>query len=349
MMISVRCVAKVVVVAAMVMLAAGAVQAIMIDTVPVGDPGNAGEPFAYGSRICGAVGYNYRIGKYEVTNSQYAEFLNAVAASSDTYGLWNSHMGSDGSGGITRAVSGSGSFAYSVKAGQGIQPVDNVTWYNAIRFVNWLTNGQGNGNTESGSYLISGSGPNWTVTVPSESQRAGWAGGGSGVHWLLPSENEWYKAAYYKGGGTAAGYWNYPTRSDTEPLWGPPSGGMNAANFLDATGRHALTGSASYDSSVDYLTDVGAYYNSVSAYGTFDQAGNVWEWLEKRPDTSLSYMRGGSFDDGPQCLAADWPITMGSTGVWYDMGFRVANVPEPATLSLLALGGLTLLRRTRRK
>ena len=39
-------------------------------------------------RICGSVGYNYNIGKYEVTAGQYTEFLNAVART-DTYGLYN--------------------------------------------------------------------------------------------------------------------------------------------------------------------------------------------------------------------------------------------------------------------
>ena len=60
--------------------------AVVIETVPVGNVGNAGELSGAGAggrgpdRICGAVDYAYNIGKYEVTNAQYAEFLNAAAA-----------------------------------------------------------------------------------------------------------------------------------------------------------------------------------------------------------------------------------------------------------------------------
>lgn len=58
-----------------------AVFAVNIETVPVGNPGNAGELSGAGAggssddRICGAVGYSYNIGKYELTAGQYCEFL----------------------------------------------------------------------------------------------------------------------------------------------------------------------------------------------------------------------------------------------------------------------------------
>jgi hypothetical protein len=49
------------------------VQALTIDMVTVGNPGNAPEG------TIGSVGYIYQIGKYEVTAGQYTEFLNSVA------------------------------------------------------------------------------------------------------------------------------------------------------------------------------------------------------------------------------------------------------------------------------
>ena len=67
---------------------------VTMDWVTVGDAGNAGDDTGYGS-----VGYEYQIGKYEVTNNQYCEFLNAVATT-DTYNLYNSQMGSNLSGGM---------------------------------------------------------------------------------------------------------------------------------------------------------------------------------------------------------------------------------------------------------
>ncbi len=55
----------------------------------------------------GAVAYEYRIGKYEVINAEYAEFLNAVAGT-DTNALYNTNMGTAADpsyGGITRSGS----------------------------------------------------------------------------------------------------------------------------------------------------------------------------------------------------------------------------------------------------
>ena len=60
-----------------------------VQFVTVGDPGNAADSTGYGS-----VANVYWMGKYDVTVGQYVQFLNAVAAT-DTYGLWDSNMGTD--------------------------------------------------------------------------------------------------------------------------------------------------------------------------------------------------------------------------------------------------------------
>ena len=95
-----------------------------LETVPVGNPGNAGEwsganyggyPFfAAPDRVCGSVAYNYNIGKYEVTAGQYTEFLNAVARKSDTYGLYNMKMWGSIEGCKIQQSGLSGSYTYSV-------------------------------------------------------------------------------------------------------------------------------------------------------------------------------------------------------------------------------------------
>ena len=62
---------------------------------------------------CGSVQYRYNISEYQVTNTQYAEFLNAKAAS-DPLGLYNPSMGSDPNNGGIPQNGVSGGFTYSV-------------------------------------------------------------------------------------------------------------------------------------------------------------------------------------------------------------------------------------------
>ena len=253
-----------------------------LETVVVGDPGNVPDQTGFG-----AVSYQYSIGKFDVTNAQYTEFLNAKASNSDPYGLYSGYMATNACGGIVR--SDTAPYLYSAKPGHENQPVVYASWYDAVRFANWLTNGQGDGDTESGAYAITGSGPNWSVSIPNESQRAAWASGQK-RYWMMNSENEWYKAAYYKGGSMYAGYWPYPNRSDDVPTSQTPPGDSDSANFKDPVNGYAVTQSTIFDANVDYLTDVGVYSQSYSAYGTFDQGGNAWQWIE----TDMWGIRGDS-------------------------------------------------------
>ena len=108
---------------------------------------NAADDTSYG-----AVNYAYNIGTYEVTNSQYAEFLNAKAAS-DPFGLYSESMGT--AGGISRSGS-SGSYTYGATSPN--MPVNFVSFFDAVRFANWMNNGQGSSNTETGSYTLLGGG-----------------------------------------------------------------------------------------------------------------------------------------------------------------------------------------------
>jgi hypothetical protein len=296
---------------------AAALQAVTIVTVPVGNAGNAPDNTGYG-----AVGYTYQIGKYEVTNAQYAEFLNAKG------GRWYFQMGqSEGGylGGITRSGS-PGNYHYDVIAGRGNLPVNWVSWYDAARFVNWLHNGQGNGDTETGSYTL----------APEQSGNGLSITRNPGATWVLPSADEWYKAAYHKNDGVTANYWNFPTRSDTEPAAVAPPGGshvLNAASF-----------------GADF-TNVGAYVFSSSPYSTYDQAGNAWEWTERVSSGMFRDLAGGPFTEEPLWSAA--PSFFGYNPNYGDLptGFRVALVPEPGASLLAAIGfvALAILRRQRRR
>jgi formylglycine-generating enzyme required for sulfatase activity len=311
--------------------------AVTIDWVTVGDAGNAADTTTYG-----VVADPFQIGKYEVTIQQYADFLNAVAAS-DPYSLYSTFMASNlNIAGISRSGS-SGSYTYSVMSNGGNsanRPITYVSWFDAARFANWMQNGQGSGSTETGAYTLVGG--QTSGTAPEKN---------SDAQFYIPTENQWYKAAYYKGGGTNAGYWDYATQSDTAP--GNTIGsGANQANYNN--GVYAVTQSSSASSSQNYLTDVGAFTNSASAYGTFDQSGNVWEWNDLTGIAgSLRGRRGGRW------ASADFTLASSSRGT-YDpsiendsIGFRlVAPVPEPSTYAMalagLACGGYFVLRRRKR-
>ena len=301
------------------------VSAVTIPTVPVENAGNIAdtEVMTDGTTGYGSVAYNYRIGTTEVTNTQYAEFLNAKAVS-DPLGLYNTAMGF-GTGGIARGGS-SGSYGYAAISGRGDKPVNWVSWYDTIRFANWLHNGQGSGDTETGAYTLLGGTP-----TPSNGDSIT---RNSGATWFLASENEWYKAAYYDPSGDS--YFDFPTSSDSVPIAEPPPGGSNSANYDDVVGD---------------LTDVGAYTLSGSPSGTFDQMGILQEWIEIAlslkldennvfvPQAAVGTFRAVNGGQPGLFMQRD---SKGATMDYADVGFRVGTVPEPSTAVLAIIGLVSL-------
>ncbi len=290
----------------------GHAQAVTIEWVTVGGAGNAADTTGYG-----AVADIYQISKYETTNAQYAEFLNAVA-DTDTNALYNANMANpnpvpSGRGGITR-IGSSGSYTYSTIAGRENKPVNYVSFYDSLRFANWLHNGQTTGaqdstTTEDGAYTFSG-----TTSVGARN---------AGATIFLTSEDEWYKAAYYD--AVSTGYNPYPFAD-----------GFNGAACEGPAGT--TTHSANCQSAVGNTTDVGAYTTSPSDYGTFDQGGNVYEWNEAIISGSFRGLRGGSWDGSPVGLAASNRVSDSPTNENNSFGFRVAMIPEPGTALLLGIG-----------
>lgn len=256
----------------------------------------------------GGVSYEYEIGKYEVTLDEYSAFLNAV--------------------GMPATFSGSGR-----------RPV-TVGWSDAVRFANWMHNGQPIGapgplTTERGAYdiyVVSG----WPFFVENPAAR-----------YRLPTLAEWRKAAFYQpseSGGDIA--WLYPTRSNDLPnSRNGSTTDPNSANFFrdDGVANGYNEGFAVPNPDVNgYLTDVGAFTLASSHYGTYDQGGNVWEWLNG-PGIQSQWCVGGSWNSGHESLTG-WAI-IGGDEDWQppsgEVGFRLVHfvepLPEPSVNSLFII------------
>ncbi len=146
----------------------------------------------------------------------------------------------------------------------------------------------------------------------------------------LPTENEWYKAAYYNPGNST--YNLYPTGSSLVPTASGPTGLGNHAN---------------YNNAVANLTDVGAYTGTTSPYGAFDMGGNVYQWNEA-VFGSYRGLRGGAFNNFfASALQSSNRGSLPAALENVNVGFRVASVPEPSTavIAVIACGLIWVLRK----
>jgi len=308
-------------------LLAPSASAVSIDWLTVDDPGNFpdSQPMTCCGDFVGSSGYGgvsseYRISKFEVSNAQYAEFLNAVAAT-DTNQLYAFEMGLEFSGfrGGIQLSGTSGSLSYTVITGRESLPVNWVSFWDAVRFANWLHNGQPTGlqddtTTEDGAYTITPAG----IAANSITRNPG-------ATVFIPTEDEWYKAAYYDP-SAVFNYNDYPTGTDALISCTVPVSTTNAANCANAVGD---------------LTDVGSYTGSASPSGTFDQGGNASEWSETLSgDQRIE--RGGGYgtSSGAPALAAFYRIDTFPQVQSDSRGFRVASLVPPVFPSVPLLDPL---------
>ena len=295
---------------------------IVIDLTYIGAAGNSSDTTGYGS-----VSYDYYIGTYEVTVAQYTEFLNA-AAKSDPYGLYDESMGNGGGLSIPIiARSGEeGAYTYTAVSGREDEPVRFVDYYDGLRFCNWLNNGQGNADTETGSYDMA---------------LGLWVERGTNASWVLPSEDEWYKAAYYDPVNDV--YYDYPNGSDAVPQEPTDETTPREMNFGDDPYWHG--GGTSF-------TAIGETTGR-TAFGVSDMGGNVTEWNESLVNPVQGpqrVTRGGFFMDHADDLSSAASIGYLPTVDGDGIGFRVAYIiPEPSTGVLLVAGLCLMLTRYRRR
>ena len=271
----------------------------------------------------GVVNYDYQMGKHEITQSQF-----------DAY----------------RSTAG---FAPNVHGYNGANRPANLTnWFEAAQFVNWLNTSQGYQaayDISSVSLDVNGSTFNAWGAVDA-------ANGGTNLYrhkdavFFMPSADEWVKAAYWN--DTTSTLQQYATKDGLLPDEWTATGGDNS----DGQGAGWNYGSAypNNSSSTDVPWDVTAGYSAEELNGTQDMMGNVSEWQESPysdtfyGDTANRSYRGGAFTQSSSNLRSSYSFSRGPSDGHVYIGFRVATIPEPCTISLLAIGGVSAMRRRRK-
>ncbi|MDC1406352.1 SUMF1/EgtB/PvdO family nonheme iron enzyme [Akkermansiaceae bacterium] len=206
----------------------------------------------------------------------------------------------------------------------GSQPTASSSWYEAAKFANWLTSGD----ALQGAYGFSDA---TTFTgVDRDTALTTF-----GTIYVLPSEDEWYKAAYLKSDGS--GYTTFATGD------GLPVAGTDA-NYNIANTAPWNVGSGSVENN-----------------GTYDMGGNVWEWGESAFDGTLDVLsesrmlRGGDWKSLSTYLRSSNRTEFAPGNELDIVGFRVASlsaavaaVPEPSSVGLLVIGAMGCMLRRKR-
>ncbi len=260
------------------------------------------------------VGYDYRMGVYEVTNDQWTKFKAELGI----------------------AVAGTPASAYDQEPTfTGINvPTNRVSWYEAAQFVNWLNTSTGH----QAAYKFTGTqgASNYALGIWGAADAAG----GTNLYrhkdafYFLPTENEWVKAAYWNG----AALQTYSNAAVDDLLGGVPDPAK--WNYSPSTGSEPWTvgsGVMELNGTYDMMGNVSEWMESPRSGGNY-------------LTTAERGLRGGSFSLIENSLRASTRTFNDPPGEDNDIGFRVASkvavIPEPGTAAmLLATIACFLLRR----
>jgi formylglycine-generating enzyme required for sulfatase activity len=288
-----------------------------MEFVTIGNAGNAADTNG-APNPAGAVAYEYGLGKFEVSEDMIEKFNASQSLQ------------------ITKDTRGTA------------KPATSVSWNEAARFVNWLNTSTGN----QAAYKFTTGGVNDNIAL--------WTSGDAGydvnnkyrnslAKYVLPSYNEWYKAAYYD--PTNSTYYQYATGSDTAPTAVASGTDAGTAVYNQSFGQ----GPANVDQA-----------GGLSPYGVMGLGGNVFEWEESSGDLTNSSgsssrgIRGGYWHFGSSDMLSSTRNIGSLPGVdtSANVGFRVASlsssaaaVPEPSMMvigTLFGLGGLMAKRRMKK-
>ena len=284
-----------------------------MEFVAIGNAGNADDTTG-APNPAGSVAYAYNMGKYEVSEDMISKFNASQALQ------------------ITKDTRG------------GAKPATSVTWNEAARFTNWLNTSTGG----SAAYNFTTSGVNDNIAL--------WGSGDAGYDasnpyrnslatYVLPSMDEWYKAAYYN--PTTGTYFDFPNGSNTAPT-------AVASGTADNTAVYSQT----FGQGPEDVNLAGG----LSPYGIMGLGGNVFEWEETSGDlnnssgSSVRGFRGGGWVNDSSFLSSSNRNSLNPASERDTVGFRVASlsssaaaVPEPGSFAVLTLLGITGAAYRKRK
>jgi hypothetical protein len=320
-------------------------RAVTIKTVKVGAPGNPSAaivPFtdavyqscsdapdtSSGCQMVGGVKYRFRIAQLEITVDQWVRFLNTV----DPTGRNPHHLYASTEGSAGWPKYGQVDFSSGARKGRHYsvaypawtdKPYGFANFLRAARFVNSLYNGRVIARRVRPSgpvkYVI------YRVRLSRDTERGMYnlarhkrtgATRAHGRGFVVPSQNEWIKAAYYDptGGGTYS-YWKYPTNpgtfgdgstdapspstlnsetgdvtnASTQPLATYHESGLAAPSWCPAAVQPRDDCSSVNPFGIDPTTYARLFQGSLSTvgqartaspWGTLDQGGNAVEWTD---------------------------------------------------------------------
>ena len=169
-------------------------------------------------------------------------------------------------------------------------PVEMVTWYDAVEFCNRLSEREG---FKSVYTITNRVPPDGSYPITSATVEANWGADG----YRLPTEAEWEYAC--RAGTTTA--WNTGANID-----------QSQANFSSYYGPNT--------------TPVGKFDSN--RWGLYDMHGNVWEWCwDWYTPGSVSVVRGGSWFSPSMELRSAFRSSAGTGSREDRLGFRLVRCP----------------------
>ncbi len=310
------------------------------------------DPFNIGVTGRGSVGYEYSIGRFEVTTAQWVEFYNAAFARPDPLPIpagtvflppvsWGAITDPGYAGPGTRWI------VNPNVAGAGMRGVP-VSWRTAAIYCNWLHNGKSTDAAAfmSGAYDVSTFSASDFPTFTDQASRS------PGARYWIPSWDEWLKAVHYDPlkpnlDGSLGGWWQGPLGSDALPLYGPPAG------FPNGSAANQANSDWSGPNFPGRLVPLGSYPNAQTPWGLLDAAGGTGEWTESIYTVQSRMSRiseGSEWDDDASgdeifLLGGTFRPNTSST----DIGLRIAtSIPQPGVLATTIPCFWYALRRSRR-